>query len=206
MVTYKKARYVRKMCTFAAVWLGAALLASCASSSITLFKLTPAQGQVSTTSIHKGQVVFSARYLDAGQRKTYLRGKGYEALGLGLQPVSLVTFVLTVENASDQNLILDPASIRLAVGYGPLLSPYNYAHLYMELPRGRDRQRILEDLRKAIFDISTTIPAGEVSEKLLFFKRPEMVSPEAALLFERLYVGGEETKAVLDFVAVDLEK
>jgi len=43
-------------------------------------------------------------------------------------------------------------------------------------------------------------------EKLLLFKRPEMVSPKAAVLFERLYVGGEETRAVLDFSAVDLEK
>jgi hypothetical protein len=137
---------------------------------------------------------------------SYLREMGYEALGLGLRQVPLVTFVLWVDNGSDQSFILDPGSIRLAVGYGPLLSPNNYAHLYMELPRGSDRQRILEDLRKAIFDKSATIEPGEVSEKLLLFKRPEKVGPEVAILFERLYLGGEETQAVLDFIAVDLKK
>jgi hypothetical protein len=76
----------------------------------------------------------------------------------------------------------------------------------MELPRGSDRQRILEDLRKGIYDKSTTISPGEVSEKLLLFKRPEEVGPEAAILFERLYVGGQGAQAVLNFRAVDLEK
>ena len=190
----------------AAVWLWVAFLASCASSGITLFKLAPVQGQISTASVHDGQIVLSARYLDAGERMMYLREKEYESLGLGLRQVSVVTFALSVENGSDQKLILDPGSIRLFVGYGPLLSPYSYVHLYMELPRGSDRQRILEDLRKAVFDKSTTIPPGEVSEKLLLFKRPEKVGPEAAILFERLYVGGEETQAALDFKAVELEK
>jgi len=190
----------------AAVGLGVVFLSSCASSTLTLFNLVPVHGQVSTASIHNDQVVLSARYLDAGQRMEYLREKGYETLGLGLSQISLVTFVLSVDNGSDQKLVLDPGSIRLAVGLGPLLSPYNYAHLYMELPRGSDRQRILDDLRKAIFDKSTTISPGEVSEKLLLFKRPEKVGLEAAILFERLYVGGMETRAVLDFLAVDLEK
>jgi hypothetical protein len=190
----------------AALWVCTAVLASCASSGITLFKLAPVQGQISTASVHDDQVVLSARYLDAGERMSYLRERGYEALGLGLRQVPLVTFVLWVDNGSDQSFILDPGSIRLAVGYGPLLSPNNYAHLYMELPRGSDRQRILEDLRKAIFDKSATIEPGEVSEKLLLFKRPEKVGPEVAILFERVYLGGEETQAVLDFIAVDLKK
>ena len=190
----------------AAAGIGLALLASCASPGITLFKLTPAQGKISTASVHDGQVVLSARYLDAGERIVYLRERGYEALGLGLRQVPLVTFVLSVDNGSDQRLELDPGSIRLAVGYGPLLSPNNYAHLYMELPRGSDRQRILEDLRKAVFDKSTTIAGGEADEKLLLFKRPDKVGPEAAILFQRLFVGGEETQAVLDFKTVDLEK
>ena len=112
----------------------------------------------------------------------------------------------SVRNGSDQNLILDPGSIRLTVGIGDLLNPYNYAHLYMELPRGSNRQKILEDLRKAIYDKSTTIEPGNMSEKLLLFRRPEKVGPQAALLFQRLYVGGIETQAVLDFVAVDLER
>jgi hypothetical protein len=195
-----------KVCRPAAVLLWVALLSSCASSGITLFELAPAQGQISTVSIHNNKILLSARYLNAGDRMTYLREKGYEALGLGLRQVPMVAFFLSVENGSDQRLILNPGSIRLAVGYGPLLSPYNYAHLYMELPRGSDRQRILEDLRKAIFDKSTTIPAGVVREKLLLFKRPEKIGPKAAILFERLYVGGEETQAVLDFTTVDLEK
>ena len=205
MVTCK-AGIICKVRMLAAVGLGVVFLSSCASSTLTLFNLVPVQGQVSSASIHNDQVVLSARYLDAGQRMEYLREKGYETLGLGLSQVSLVTFVLSVDNGSDQKLVLDPGSIRLAVGYGPLLSPYNYAHLYMELPRASDRQRILDDLRKAIFDKSTTISPGEVSEKLLLFKRPEKVSPEAAILFERLYVGGMVTQAVLDFVAVDLEE
>ncbi len=201
-----KARSFWKVCVTAAVGVWVVSLVSCASSGITLFKLAPAQGQISTASVHDNQVVLSARYLDAGDRMMYLRERGYEALGLGLSQVPLVAFALSVENSSDQSVILDPASIRLAVGYGPLLSPYNYAHLYIELPRGSDRQRILEDLRKAIFDKSTTISARKVSEKLLLFKRPEKVGPAAAILFERLYVGGEEFQAVLDFKAVDLEK
>jgi len=205
MVTFKTRSFL-KVRLLAAVWLGAASLASCASPGITLFKLAPVQGQISTASVHDDEVVFSARYLDAGERMVYLRDMGYEALGLGLRQVPLVTFVISVKNGSDQGVILDPGSIRLAVGYGPLLSPNNYAHLYMELPRGSGRQRILEDLRKAIFDTSTTIGSGEVSEKLLMFKRPERVGPKVAIFIERLYVGGEETRAALDFMAVDLGK
>lgn len=182
------------------------LITSCASSGITLFKLEPAQGQVSAQAIHEDKVVLSARYLDAGERVIYLRDLGYEILGQGLQRVSMVTFALEVENGSDQKLILDPGSIRLVVGYGPPLSPYNYAHLYMELPQGSDRQRILVDLRKAIFDKSTTIEPGEKTRKLLLFSRPEEVGPAAAVLFERLYVGDKEYKAALDFKTVDLEK
>jgi len=205
MLTFKTGMTC-KVRLLAVVALGLVFLASCASSSITLFELVPPQGPRSTALISDDQVTLSARYLDAGERMTYLSGKGYEALGLGLRQVPLVAFVLSVDNGSDQNLILDPGSIRLAVGYGPLLSPYNYAHLYMELPRGSNRQRILEDLRKAIFDKSTTILPGEMKEKLLFFKRPEKVGPEAAVLFESIYVGGEELQAVLDFLAVDLGK
>jgi len=193
-------------CMATALWFGVTFLASCASQGITLFKLVPAQGQMSEAAVHKGQVILSADYLDAGRLTLYLREKGYEALGSGLRRVPMVTFALRVRNDSDQKVILDPGSIRLAVGYGPLLSPYNYAHLYMELPRDSDRQRILEDLSKVVLGKTETIPSGEMIEKLLLFKRPEMVSPKAAVLFERLYVGGEETRAVLDFSAVDLEK
>ena len=201
-----KSGIIRKLHSLAAVGLGVVFLASCASSGITLFELVPAQGQLSTVSIHNDQVVLSARYLDAGERVTYLQEKGYEALGLGLRQVPLVTFALSVDNGSDQKMILDPGSIRLAVGYGPLLSPYNFAHLYMELPRRSNRQRILEDLRKATFDKSTTISPGQMNEKLLLFKRPELVGPEAAILFERLYLGGEELKTLLEFKTVDLGK
>lgn len=205
MARYKVVSY-RKIIMGGIVGLWAVFLISCASSSITLFELTPVHGQASTAKVYKDQVILSAVYLDAGERMSYLRERGYEALGLGLRQVPLVTFLLSARNGSDQNLILDPGSIRLAVGIGDLLSPYNYAHLYMELPRGSDRQRILEDLRKAIYDKSTTIEPGVMSEKLLLFKRPEKVGPQAALLFQRLYVGGAETQAALDFVAVDLER
>jgi hypothetical protein len=201
-----KAGIINKVCLLAAVGLGMVVLVSCASSGITLFKLAPAQGQFSTASIYDDKVTLSARYLDAGERVVYLSEKGYEALGLGLRQVPMVAFALQVDNRSDQKLILDPGSIRFTVGYGPLLSPYNYAHLYMELPRGSDRQRILEDLSKAIFTKSTAVLPGQAMEKLLLFQRPEKVGPEAAVLFERLYVGGKELQTLLDFTAVDLEK
>jgi hypothetical protein len=186
--------------------LALALLVSCASPGITLFKLVPLEGEVSTASINTGRIILSGRYLDAGQRVLYLREKGYEILGQGLMQVPMTTFLIAVQNRSDQDFILDPASIRFAAGFGPMLSPYNYAHLYMELPQGSDRQRILLDLRKAIYDKSTTIAPGQNSEKLLVFKRPEKVGPSAAIYFERLYAGGEEYNAALDFVAVDLER
>lgn len=205
MVTCKLIVYVKRGIP-AAVCLLIAFITSCASSGITLFKLVPEQGQVSAQAIHDGKVVLSARYLDAGERAIYLRQMGYEILGQGLQQISLVTFALEVENGSDKKFILDPGSIRLIVGYGPPLSPYNYAHLYMMLPQGSDRQRILADLRKAIFDESTTIKPGEKARKLLLFARPEEVSPAAAILFKRLYVGDKEYKAALDFKAVDLGK
>jgi hypothetical protein len=201
-----KVRFFFNICKIAASCMLIAFIASCASSGITLFKLVPAQGQMSTQAIHDGKVVLSARYLDAAERAAYLRQMGYEILGHGLQQVSLVTFALEVENGSDQKFILDPGSIRLIVGYGPPLSPYNYAHLYMELPPDSDRQQILVDLRKAIFDKSTTIEPGEKSSKLLLFARPEQVGPAAAVLFERLYVGDREYKAALEFKTVDLEE
>ena len=147
-----KSGIIWKVRLLTAVGLGAAFLASCASPGITLFELVPAQGQLATALIHNDQVTLSARYLDTGERVAYLREEGYETLGLGLRQVPLVSFVLSVANGSDQNMILDPESIRLVVGYGPMLSPYNFVHLYMELPRGSDRQRILEDLRMAIFN------------------------------------------------------
>jgi len=205
MVT-SELRSIFRICGATAIGFWVAYLVSCASPGITLFKLVPAQGPISEAVVHKGQVILSADYLDVGRQTSYLREKGYEALSSGLRQVPMVTFALRVRNDSDQEVIMDPGSIRLAVGYGPLLSPYNYAHLYMELPRNSDRQRILEDLSKAVFGRTETIFPGEMIEKLLLFKRPEMVSPKASVLFERLYVGGEETQAVLDFSAVDLER
>ena len=201
-----KPRYFRKSVTFAVFLLLTCALASCASSGISLFKLVAAQGEASSADILDGQVILSARYLDAGERYTYLMNRGYESLGQGLRTVSMVTFALTVENRSAQKLILDPASVRLNVGYGPLLSPYTYVHLYLELPRESDRPKTLADLRKAIFERSETLAPGEAWEKLLLFARPEKVSPLAALYFERLYLGGRETRAELNFKAVDLER
>lgn len=195
-----------KVIASVALGLWVTLLSSCASSGITLYKLIPAEGQIATASVHDDQVLLSARYLDAKERVEYLRERGYEGLGLGLRQVKLVTFAVTVKNGSDGKLLLDPGSIRLAVGYGPLLSPYNYSHLYMELPRGSDRQSVLQDLSEAVFERSATLSPGEVKEGLLLFKRPEMVGPDAALIFERLYIGAEETEAVLGFRTVDLEK
>ncbi|MCK5352287.1 hypothetical protein KAJ77_06900, partial [bacterium] len=86
----------------AAVGLGVVFLSSCTSSTLTLFNLVPVQGQMSSASVYNDKVVLSARYLDARQRLEYLREKGYETLGLGLSQVSLVTFVLSVDNGSDQ--------------------------------------------------------------------------------------------------------
>lgn len=179
---------------------------SCASPGISEYRMIPTRGKTATTSAYEEKVLFSSRYLDAEERMIYLRDKGHESLGVGLRQISFLTFVLEVQNLTDRELILDPGSIRLAVGIGPLLSPYNYAHLYLELPRGSDRQRILEDLRMAIYDKSTSIHAGESMEKLLLFKRPEEVGPAAAILLNRLYLGGEESEAVLDFTTVDLEE
>jgi hypothetical protein len=118
----------------------------------------------------------------------------------------MTSFLLKIENRSDQEFILDPASVRFAPGYGPLLSPYNYAHLYMELPHGSDKQKILLDLRKAIYERSTSLPPGHTIEKLVLFKRPEKVGPFASIILERLYVGGKEQQVSLEFKAVDLEK
>ena len=205
MVTCKPGGFFKRWAMVSSCFL-IAFITSCASSDITLFKLEPADGQISSQAIHDGKVVLSARYLDAAERVDYLRQMGYEVLGQGLRQVSLVTFALEVENGSDQPCILDPASIRLIVGYGPPLSPYNYAHLYMELPSNSDRQRILMELRNAVFDKSTTIKPGEKTGKLLLFSRPEKVSPVASVIFERLYVGDKEYQAALDFKAVDLEE
>ena len=205
MEIYKDGSYLKVMASIAfGLWV--TLLSSCASSGISLFKLIPSEGEVSAASVHDDQVLISAMYLDAQERVEYLAERGYEALGLGLRQVKLVTFAVTVKNGSNGKLLLDPGSIRLAVGYGPLLSPYNYSHLYMELPSDSDRQSILQDLNEAVFDRSATLPPGDVKEGLLLFRRPEMVGPEAALIFERLYIGSEETGAVLEFKTVDLEK
>ena len=201
--TYRTGSYLKVIVSIAlGIWV--TLLSSCASSGISLFKLIPAEGQISTASVHDDQVLLSARYLDAQERVEYLEEKGYGGLGLGLRQVKLVTFAVTVKNGSDGKLLIDPGSIRLAVGYGPLLSPYNYSHLYMELPTGSDRQGILQDLSEAVFDRSATLSPGEVKEGLLLFKRPEKVGPDAALIFKRLYIGAEETGAVLAFKTVDL--
>ncbi|MGD8352533.1 MAG: hypothetical protein PVJ01_00080 [Pseudomonadota bacterium] len=183
------------------------LLVSCATKKgITLFKLVPVKGQVSSASISEGKIILSARYLDAGERAMYFREMGFETLGQGLLRVPMTSFLLNLENRSNQDLILDPSSIRFASGYGPMLSPYNYAHLYMQLPQGSDRQRILLDLRKAIYDKTTTLAPGQTSGKLLLFDRPEKVGPVANITFNRLYVGGKEHQVALEFVAVDLEE
>lgn len=200
-----KAGEVRKGVPLAALAIALIFLASCASREITVYKFAPPEGTMSTESVYNGQVTLSARYVDVKDRTEYLGSRGYESLGLGLRRVDLAAFVLSVKNGSGKKLIVDPGSIRLATGYGPLLSPYNYANLYLELPRGSNRKATLEGLRKGVvLDKSTTLLPGEAMERLLLFKRPEKVGPEAVILFERLYLGGEETRAALKFLTVDL--
>ena len=182
------------------------VLVSCATPGISLFDLAPADGNTARAAAFQGQVSVACRYLDAGERVSYLTAHGHETLGLGLRQVSLVTFALTLVNGSEKQLTLDPGGIRLAVGIGPLLSPYSYAHLYMELPRGSDRQKILQDLQKTALDKPITIMPGEEVEKLLMFPRPPRVMENVSLLLAGLYAGNENAEAVLDFKAIDLER
>ena len=162
------------------------LVTGCASSGITLFDLQPAQGEVATKTLVDGRVTVTARYLDTGELTEYLMSVGHEPLGLSLRQVPLLSFLFEVQNRSEGPLTVDAAGIRVAVGEIDMLRPYNFAHLYLALPEGSGRQKVLQDLKSVIYERPVQIAPGEGEEKLLLFKRPGVVgalkipSPPAA--------------------------
>jgi hypothetical protein len=182
------------------------VLAGCASAGIALFDLEPTQGDVASVTLAEGAVAVTARYLDTGERTDYLTGMDYEPLGLSLRSVSLLTFLFSVQNRSVEPLIVDPAGMRVATGAGDLLRPYNYAHLYLELPQGSGRQKVLQDLKNVTYERTVQIEPGAAQEKLLLFKRPGVVGEEVTILVNGLYLGGRGVDGTLVFRAVDLSK
>jgi hypothetical protein len=190
----------------AALCLSFFLVAGCASSGITLFDLQPAQGEVASKGLTDGSVTVTARYLDAGELTQYLTTQGYESLGLSLRQVPLLTFLFTVQNRSTGSLTVDPAGIRVAIGEMDMLRPYNYAHLYLALPEGSGRQKILQDLKNVIYERPVQLDPGTAEEKILLFRRPGIVGEEVSLLINGLYLGGRGVDTVLQFTTVDLAK
>ena len=180
--------------------------AGCASNGITLFDLKSAQGEGTTKALADGAITVTARYLDTGEQTEYLTTLGYEPLGLSLRSVPLLTFLFTVQNLSTEPLTVDPAGIRVAIGEMDLLRPYNYAHLYLALPKGSGRQKALQDLKDVTYERPVQLEPGAGEEKLLLFRRPEMVGEEVTLLINGLYLGGRGVDTKLPFTPVDLSK
>jgi hypothetical protein len=189
-------------------WIGIVLfvLTGCASAGFTLFDLEPAQGDVASVTLAEGAVTVTARYLDTGERTEYLAGMDYEPLGLSLRSVPLLTFLFTVQNRSTEPLTVDPAGIRAAIGDMDLLRPYNFAHLYLALPSGSGRQKVLQNLKDVTYERPVQVGAGAAVEKLLLFKRPVVVGEVVTLLINGLYLEGRGVDGVLVFETVDLSK
>ena len=185
------------------ITVGSALIWACASAGISNFDLEPAVGdQVSFN--HQGLTIISL-YLNDDDRMEFLRAAGREALSREIRELKLTTFSLTVTNNSDREVIVDPAGIRFASGYGPAQSPMSYAQLYMALPRGAGRQTVLQEIQGIAFDKPVAIPPGSMEEGMLFFLRPEKVGREVAIVLDSLYLGGAQLKALLAFKSVSLE-
>jgi len=118
----------------------------------------------------------------------------------------LTTFLLRAANESDREAIIDPAGTRFVAGFGPMLSPMSYAHLYMDLPRGPARQKVLMKIQGIAFDRLINLPPGENVERVLFFRRPEKVGEDVNIVFRSLYLGGVQVgPAALSFKAFPLE-
>lgn len=189
------------------VFLAVALffMVSCATNrEIQNFHLNPADGDRAVFT-HEGLTI-ALRYLEESDRTQYLRTCGRESLARGIRELSLSTFLIEVINNSDSEVIADPASIRLVTGTGQTLSPMNYAHLYLALPRGEGRQAVLQELQGVAFDRPVTVPQGGREDGLVFFQRPEKVSKEVAVVLGGLYIGGAQLKAILTFKAVPNEE
>ena len=189
-----------------ALCVGFALLAGCASPGVTLFELIPEKGDAATAVLADGKVTVTARYLDTGEQTQYLTALGYEPLGLSLRSVPLLTFLFTARNRSEEPLTIDPAGMRVAIDTRDMLRPYNYAHLYLALPQDSGRQKVLQDLKEVIFERAVQVSPGTAEEKLLLFRRPEVVGEEVNFLVNGLYLEGKGVDTVLKFRPVDLGK
>lgn len=177
---------------------------ACASTGIYRFSLIPAGADRASFNF-KGLTI-TYHYLDEDDRAQYLQVAGREAFSRNLEVLPLMTFVLEIKNKSGSEAIIDPAGTRLMTGFGPMLTPMNYAHLYVILPRGERDQTVSRELEGIVFDRPVTVPPGGSEEKMLFFKRPEKVASDVLIVLGGLYLGGAQVKSVLSFKAVPLDE
>ncbi|MDF1536979.1 MAG: hypothetical protein P1S46_10870 [bacterium] len=197
---------VRRSLKTSSLIMALTLMAGCASPGFTLFHLEPAQGDAVAVVLADGAVTVTAGYLDTGEQTGYLTERGYEPLGNSLRSIPLMTYLFKVQNRSTEPLTVDPAGMRVSTGFGEMLRPYNYAHFYLALPQGSGREKALQGLKDVIYERPVQVDPNGTMEKLLMFRRPEVVGEEVAILVNGLYLGGRGVEGVLAFRAVDLSR
>ncbi len=117
-------------------------------------------------------------------------------------------FRMEIENTSKLKAIYNPSFTTFtddAMGYG---TPIDYTDLYdmaqdvwEEEKKDGDRKAMSMDGLKGLFyDLSTTIPPGGKTSKLLIFKPVSKDCEKAALTLSEFYIGTETIRVIFPFV------
>jgi len=186
--------------------LGAVFLGGCASSGVKEpFSLVPLKGEQAIFS--REGLTLSIRPLEEKEGMEYLKARGFESFSEEIGDLTLISFLLKVDNQSGEKAVIDPSGTRFLTGYGPTMSLMTYAHLYSDLPPGPSREELLKGFDRISLDRMESVPPGGTLQRILLFRRPEKVAEEAGILFGSLYLGQKRVDQVLlSFKAISREE
>ncbi len=187
---------------FLVIALSIAVFSSCASTRIEDYTILPPVDRDLYSEVIVNGVRIRARYLDDESLRDFLSRGGHEDLLTGIRVAKVIPFLVSVENASQGNVVYDSRATYFGGGAAVVLMPLDYTDVYIRLKRGFARKGILQGLKEVVLSGSITLDPGEGTEGIVLYDRPEAVEPAVTLVFDGIYIEGEVSQASYELRAV----
>jgi predicted small lipoprotein YifL len=185
----------------ALLFVAALALGSCATPQkgpLTLYPDEKALKEAKAYSMDNGGIVFADKSIRLALR--LVKGAGQEA-GVVKQGITKAVgdeatiFLLSIENSSKTNVLLNPVQTTLHYDTGSIDRPMGYPDLYERLARGRGEgedmaiEEELKEVKDEFYDLPMTIAPGDKVERLLLFHPVPPDSKKATLMIRDIYIG-----------------